>query len=123
MVVMKAVVYVSDLATFIDCTKFLLKESGKSFTANTDSQTIKRNEVFFFATEVRLRPRSTSSRIAMRLEIYGCPNRKHKSSHYGIYSSSFSKFILFLQNTFSHTSSFNNTIQFTGILLIVSHYH
>jgi len=50
-------------------------ESGKSFTANTDSQTVKRNEVFFFATVIRLRPRSTSSRIAMRLEIYGCPNR------------------------------------------------
>ena len=55
-----------------------LQPSGSRLNANRDSQSVVRNEVFFYATVIRILPRkdSTSNRIALRMEIYGCPNRK-----------------------------------------------
>ncbi|XP_065058048.1 sushi, von Willebrand factor type A, EGF and pentraxin domain-containing protein 1-like [Rhopilema esculentum] len=51
--------------------------TGSKMNANTNSYGIVRNEVLFYAWLIRIIPGkdSSSSRIAMRMEIYGCPHR------------------------------------------------
>ena len=56
----------------------ILLFSIKEYQGNTDSTTVKRNEVYFTTTSLRLYPKRKrlSTAIALRMEIYGCHNSK-----------------------------------------------